>query len=210
MRHESTIKEEVFKVIATGIVFGALIISAYGCAGFNVFSKGETLDLWDEAVVTTYISTTPVNARLNLTNMDRGIGQSLSSSISPSVVHYAYTPNHGAYLSVSHPDYESKIVALTPDTKEIHVNLEPLDEEKKKCTALYSFSRAFVMSSNLPDLSSVLTEEAEIPDLINEEFTRELSPPEPELECSEPEEEKTVSWADEETVASVIILRSDR
>lgn len=210
MRHESTIKEEVFKVIATGIVFGALITSVYGCTGFNVFSKRETLDLWDDGVVTTYISTAPVNARLNLTNMDRGIGQSLSSSISPSVVHYVYTPNHGAYLSVSHPNYETKIIALTPDKKEIHVKLDPVYEEKEQCTALFSFSRAFFMASNLPDLSSVLTDEAEIPELINEAFTMELSPPVSKFECPEPDDEKIVSWAEEKTVASVIILRSDR
>ena len=192
MRHESTINEEVFKIIATGIVFGVLVVSVYGCTGFNVISKGETVDRWDEAVVTTYISTTPVNARLNLTNMDRGVGQSLSSSISPSVVHYAYTPNHGAYLSVSHPNYETKIIALTPDKNEIHINLEPRDEELGKCTALYSFSRAFIMSSNLPDISSVLTDEGVIADLINEEFAQELSPPEPELECPDAEDDKKV------------------
>ncbi len=142
-----------------------IVILLFGCS-FNKL-QGETLYSWDEGVVSTYVTTTPDSAKLSLVNVDRGIGATISSAKAPNVVQYIQLYNYGAYLMVSHPGYKTKRVRLDSQ-KELHVNLEPITEEKVPCKALVTFSRAFAYSSNLPDLSHVVTDEASIPEMINE------------------------------------------
>ena len=153
------------KNIKNAVAVTGIVILLFGCS-FNKL-QGETLYSWDEGVVSTYVTTTPENARLSLVNVDRGVGATISSATAPNVVQYLQLLNYGAYLSVSHPGYKTKRVRLSSQ-KELHVNLEPVTEEKVPCKAVVAFSRAFAYSSNLPDLSHVVADEASIPELINE------------------------------------------
>ncbi len=157
---------ESVKNIKNAVAVTGIVILLFGCS-FNRF-EGDTLDLWHEAVSSVSITTTPEHARLSLVNADRGPYAVISSAVAPDVVHYVQLPNHDTYLFVSYPNYIKKTIRLDPNKRRIHVNLEPIPEEKLPCKALVTFSRAFAQSSKLPDLSHVVADAASIPEMINE------------------------------------------
>lgn len=163
----------------------ALIITIFlsGCGLMRL--EGETVGIFDNSVASVYVTTTPDKAKLNLVNIDRGIGAAYSTAFAPQTVHFTPLPYFGAFLMVSHAGYQTQTIRLDPGKYEMHVNLEPVVKKKGKCSALLTLSKAFNMPANLPDLSYVVEDEGAIPEAINNALTQELNYPPKDEDCSD-------------------------
>ena len=139
-------------------------IFLYGC-GLTQLEDGS-YGIYDDAVASTFVTTSPDGARLSLVNVDISPGASMSSSYAPNKVHFTPLPSYGAYLIVSSPGYKNKTVRLSTGKEKLHVELEKMENKKKKCPALLTFSKAFFDGMNTPDISFVAGEK-HVGDLIN-------------------------------------------
>jgi hypothetical protein len=157
--------------IIHGIIIIGITILLFGCGLTQLNS--ESLGMRDETIVSTYITTTPEKAKLTIV---RRMGEEISTAFAPKVVYYAL-PDYGTHLLVSSPGYRKKIVRLNSYKEKIHVTLEKIIEKDKKCQNLHSLSRAFPTSKSLPDLSYVVSDETQIPELINSALAQDLGAP---------------------------------
>ncbi len=164
-------------IIKTTVIAGIALLF-WGC-GHNFDISGQSLDLTDKAVATAYVTTTPKKTKIALINLDIRTTAAMNSTVAPVIIHYLPLPDYGSYLSVSHPDFKTKIIRLSENKKKIHVVLEEKLEDKKKCESLKSFSMAFVRLENMPDIYH-LSEETSYDDLLNEG----LAQPIPWSECT--------------------------
>lgn len=156
------------KKIIMGIILMGIAIFISGCVMKSGFRE-RTLIFEDAAVISTYVTSTPENAKLTLINLDRGIGPRISSSLSPNVIHRLPLPFNSAFLLVSYPGYKTHAIRLNQNKKRIHVKLELDLEGKDSSVALKSLSSGLITTKNLPDVSSIVDEES-IPNLIDEKL----------------------------------------
>jgi hypothetical protein len=157
--------------IIQGIIIIGIAILLFGCGLTQL--NGESLGMGDGAIVSTYITTMPERAKLSIV---RRMGEEITTVFAPNRVYYAL-PDYGTHLLVSSPGYRKKIVRLDSYKEKIHVTLGKIIEEDEKCQNLHSLSRAFPTSKNLPDLSYVVGDEAQIPELINSALAQDFGSP---------------------------------
>ncbi len=149
-----------------------------GC-GHNFDIREKSLEITNKAVATAYVTTTPKKTNIALINIDIRTVPVMNSTVAPVIIHYLPLPDYGSYLSVSHPDFKTKIIRLSENKKRIHVALEKKLEDKKKCESLKSFSMAFVRLEEMPDIFH-LSEGVYSEDLLNEGLSQAI----PWAECT--------------------------
>jgi len=110
--------------IIQGIMIVVIVFLLFGC-GLNRLDSAS-VEVGNGTVVTTYITTTPENAKLFIVSR---MGEEITTVFAPYAVYYAL-PDYSTHLLVSSPGYRKKIVLLNPNKETIHVTLEEIMEEE--------------------------------------------------------------------------------
>ena len=163
--------------IVRAITLVGIAVLLFGCgASFGI--NGGILGYWDNAVVSTKVTTTPIRAKLNLLQVNKKINAERNTTFSPAAVRYApdSASVYGTYLTVSHSGYKTQRMRLDPDEEEIHIDLKPDLEDKSQNYEFLALGRALGDIENSPDLSYII-DEASIPELINEVLAQDLTSP---------------------------------